>query len=131
MTEICEILAESFFKPLIQNPTEDFLKLSDALLVAMTPVIPLSHKDALYEHMRRTLNFKPLKLTSLHARIILSVQTFIHEILIVVWWCAFIWRPFMNMLLRFSIWANCQKYPLVAMMMFGKEVSRESKHVMI
>jgi len=123
------MFAERFFKPLIQNPTDEFLKLSDAFLIAMTPVIPLSHKDALYEHMRRSLNFEPRKLTSLHARIVLSVQIFIHEVLLTIWWLAFIWKPFMNGLLRFSIWANCQKYPLVAMIMFGKEVSRGPKNL--
>ena len=131
MTEICEILVETFFKPLIQNPTEDFLKLSDALLVAMSPVIPLSHKDAFYEHMRRSLNFQPRKLATMHARIMLSVQIFVHEILLAVWWLAFVWKPVLNVLLRFSLWANNQKYPLVAMMMFGREVSRGAKHAVI
>lgn len=122
VTDICEKLAENFFKPLLQKPNEEFLSMADALLRGIKPVVPLYHEDGFVEFLRRTLNMQPETLTSMHARVMVSVLTFIHSVVLTMWWIAFIFRPFLNGLLRLSVFANTRKYPLVAMLTLGKEV---------
>lgn len=96
--------------------------MANALLSGVKPVIPLYHENGFVEFLRRTLGMEPATLTSVHARIMVSILTFIHRIAFATWWIAFIFRPLLNGILRFSIFANTRKYPLLAILTMGKEV---------
>lgn len=126
VTGICEKLADNIFKPLMKNPCNDFIRMSDALLLGLKPVVPFQDKDAFMEFTRRMLGLPEINLSRSYARLLLLLTIYIHTTLLAVWWLAVIIRPILNVLLRFSVYAN-QKMPIVAIMMMGKQILKDQE----
>ncbi|KAK7602958.1 hypothetical protein V9T40_002957 [Parthenolecanium corni] len=121
VTELCENIGEHVFKPLVQKPSSDFLQMSDALLTGVRPMIPMNDNDAFMEFVRRLLNLPAERLSRAYSRFSLGLLIFLHTTLLGLWWLAWLMRPVLNGLLRFSIHSNIT-LPLLAILTLGKEV---------
>lgn len=122
VTELCDEIRERIFKPLMRSPNENFHQMADALLLGMKPVVVSMDKDAFQEFTRRIVGLPKRDLDDrLRAKFILDILLYIFTVILPGRWLAVIFRPVLNMLLRFAIYCNT-KLPLVAIWMFGEVV---------
>lgn len=130
VTELCENLSEHVFKPQIQNPSSDFLHMSEALLTGMRPMVPLNDNDAFMEVIRRLINLPAKRLNRAYSRFIVGYLIFTLNTLLRVWWLSWCMRPLLNGLLRFSIYGNIT-FPVVAFLTLGREVLQREPPIVV
>ncbi|XP_065223822.1 uncharacterized protein LOC135847988 [Planococcus citri] len=121
VVEICIRLTDDVFKPYLEKPCENFNEMCAALLNGLKPVSPSLTVNSFMEVCRRNMNFEPKEVDGIYSKCMLGLLLYIHNVLLSVWWVAVIFRPFLNWMMRFSVYCNI-KFPLVAYLTMGKEV---------
>lgn len=121
--ELCDDIRESVFKPLLANPSTNFTNMAEALLVGMKPVVLFLNKDAFLEFTRRAVDLPEQNPPKAYARYTLAALVYVLTTLLAIRWLAVVFRPILNVLLRFSVYCNL-KLPLLAACMLGSEALR-------
>lgn len=118
----CEELAKEFFCPNLDNPPENFEKMSEALLEGMWPLIVFYSPAGFKEFTRRLCGCPPRSLPFIPF-CFLYFQIFVHKLLQIPV-ISFFLLPFLNFQIWFTIFVQ-NTMPILAFMSFNRSLMND------
>ncbi|KAL5238004.1 hypothetical protein ACI65C_005414 [Semiaphis heraclei] len=118
----CALILRDVYAPGLTNPPPRFEQMVEALLDGMKPISPMLDTVA-FMAFTHELCGAPVRhpLVTRYSRWMYNVQVYTHAVLLTNPWLAFVFRPFLNFNMRFSVWLNV-KCPIGAALRFGTKV---------
>ena len=121
--QLCQTILEEIFVPALKKPADGFEQMSRSLLEGMWAMVPFVDYDAFMAFTMRLAGIevtedksKTLPFTS---KVLLAYQIFVHEVVLMNRFLAFLVRPALNFLMWFSVFMT-QRLPILAYVQFGR-----------
>jgi hypothetical protein len=121
--QLCQTILEEIFVPALKKPADGFEQMSRSLLEGMWAMVPYLDYDAFLAFTMRLAGVevtedksKTLPFTS---KVLLAYQIFVHELVLMNRFLAWLVRPVLNFLMWLSVFIT-QRLPILAYVQFGR-----------
>jgi hypothetical protein len=121
--QLCQTILEEIFVPALKKPADGFEQMSRSLLEGVWAMVPFLDYDAFMGFTMRLAGVEmredETKTLSITSRILLAYQIFVHEVVLMNRFLAWLVRPVLNFLMWFSVFMT-QRLPILAYVQFGR-----------
>ena len=121
--QLCQTILEEVFVPALKKPADGFEQMSRSLLEGMWAMVPIIDYDAF---MSFTMHLAGVVVTedksktmTFTSKVLLAYQIFVHEVVLMNRFLAWLVRPILNFLMWFSVFMT-QRLPILAYVQFGR-----------
>jgi hypothetical protein len=121
--QLCQTILEEVFVPALRKPADGFEQMSRSMLEGMWAMVPFLDYDAF---MGFTMRLAGAEMTedkshslSFSSKVLLAYQIFVHEVVLMNRFLAWLVRPVLNFGMWFSVFMT-QRLPILAYVQFGR-----------